>query len=227
MSTPPRERLVPREADAGAPVGSSHADAMLFKGHVAPDVLKHLFGVDRSIAVGSLAQIGSGNRGRGLGGRRNRSRRGSAGEGRSRRGSGGGSRCPGSLGGRGNGHRGSYGRRRRGIERRNLGVVIVRRDERIVIRRHIVFPRLAIGIYVTLREDRGAASVIGDGRRGGGRRGGGGGNGRLRLRRRRGRSCGGRGRSAGRRGGRGAHRGSRDSRGRRDWSGLGLSLIHI
>ena len=116
------------------PVGSSHADAMLFKGHVAPDVLKHLFGVDRSIAVGSLAQIGSGSRG--------------------------GSRCPGSLGGRGNGHRGSYGRRRRGIERRNLGVVIVRRDERIVIRRHVVFPRLAIGIYVTLREDRGAASVI-------------------------------------------------------------------
>ena len=199
MSTPPRERLMPREADAGAPVGSSHADAMLFKGHVAPDILKHLFGVDRSIAVGSLAQTGSGNRGRGLDGRR----------GRSRRGSGSGSRCPGSLGGRGNGHRGSYGRRRRGIERRNLGVVIVRSDERIVIRRHVVFPRLAIGIYVTLREDRGAASVIGDGRRGGGRRGGGGGNGRLRLRRRRGRSCGGRGRSAGRRGGRGARRRSR------------------
>lgn len=178
MSTPPRERLMPREADAGAPVGSSHADAMLFKGHVAPDILKHLFGVDRSIAVGSLAQIGSGSRG------------GS----RCRRGSGGGSRCPGSLGGCGSRSRGGYGRRRWGIERRNLGVAIVRRDERVVIRRHVVFPRLAIGIYVTLREDRGAASVIGDGRHGGG-----GGNGRLRLRRRRGRSCGGRGRSAGRR----------------------------
>lgn len=112
MSTPPRERLMPREADAGAPVGSSHADAMLFKGHVAPDILKHLFGVDRSIAVGSLAQIGS--RGAGAGAGADAVARWAEAD------------APGSLGGCGSRSRGGYGRRRRGIERRNLGVVIVR-----------------------------------------------------------------------------------------------------
>ena len=38
MSAPPRERLMPREADTGARAGSSDADAMLFEGLVAANM---------------------------------------------------------------------------------------------------------------------------------------------------------------------------------------------